>query len=91
MPDPARRDAIILREAFSSNNDLKAATEVLCSRTPSQLLHLKQVYLALFGVYLEQDIQSQTSGDHEKVATSPLFLVLVFSNDFSITTNKQNI
>ncbi|KAJ9546899.1 hypothetical protein OSB04_019442 [Centaurea solstitialis] len=67
MPDPVRRDAIVLQEAFSTNIDLKAATEVLCSRTPSQLLHLKQVYLGLFGVYLEQDIQSQTSGDHEKL------------------------
>ncbi|XP_024995642.1 annexin D5-like [Cynara cardunculus var. scolymus] len=67
MPEPARRDAIVVREAFSTNIDLKAVTEVLCSRTPSQLLHLKQVYLALFGVYLEQDIQSQTSGDHEKL------------------------
>ncbi|KAI3736086.1 hypothetical protein L6452_15619 [Arctium lappa] len=67
MPDPARRDAIVVREAFSTNLDLKAATEVLCSRTTSQLLHLKQLYLALFGVYLEQDIQYQTSGDHEKL------------------------
>ncbi|KAL8265917.1 hypothetical protein R6Q59_003261 [Mikania micrantha] len=67
MPDPARRDATVLREALTSNIDLKAATEVLCSRTPSQLLQLKHLYVSLFGVYLEHDIQSQTSGDHEKL------------------------
>ncbi|KAI3700127.1 hypothetical protein L2E82_44744 [Cichorium intybus] len=67
MPDPARRDAMILREAFSSSIDLKAATEVICSRTPSQLYQLKQLYFSLFQVYLEHDIQAQTSGDHEKL------------------------
>ncbi|KAL4567996.1 hypothetical protein LXL04_023595 [Taraxacum kok-saghyz] len=67
MPDPARRDAIILREALTTNIDLKAATEVVCSRTPSQLYHLKQLYVAHFGDYLEHDIQSQASGDHEKL------------------------
>ncbi|KAM0026105.1 putative Annexin superfamily [Helianthus debilis subsp. tardiflorus] len=66
MPDPARRDADILHEALHTNIDLKAVTEVICCRTPSQLLHLKHLYVSLFGVYLEHDIQSQTSGDHEK-------------------------
>ncbi|MFS8034633.1 putative annexin [Helianthus anomalus] len=67
MPDPARRDAIVLHEALHTNIDMKAVTEVICSRTPSQLLHLKHLYVSLFGVYLEHDIQSQTSGDHEKL------------------------
>ncbi|KAK9074913.1 hypothetical protein SSX86_003232 [Deinandra increscens subsp. villosa] len=67
MPDPARRDAIVLREALTTNIDLKTVTEVVCSRTPSQLLHLKHLYVSLFGAYLEHDIQSQTSGDHEKL------------------------
>nr|KAJ0218806.1 hypothetical protein LSAT_V11C300144330 [Lactuca sativa] len=77
MPDPARRDAMILREALSNNIDLKAITEVLCSRTPTQLYQLKQLYIALFGVYLEHDIQSQTSGDHKKV----IFISLVSFNN----------
>ncbi|KAK1439348.1 hypothetical protein QVD17_05164 [Tagetes erecta] len=67
MPDPARRDAIVLREALNTSIDLKTVTEVVCSRTPSQLLHLKHLYVSLFGVYLEHDIQTQTSGDHEKL------------------------
>ncbi|XP_024961829.1 annexin D5-like isoform X2 [Cynara cardunculus var. scolymus] len=65
MPDPARRDAIILQDALTTDIDLKAATEVICSRTPSQLQHLKQIYPSLHGVYkhLEDAIQAQTSGD----------------------------
>ncbi|KAM0071378.1 putative Annexin superfamily [Helianthus debilis subsp. tardiflorus] len=67
MPDPARRDAVILHEALHTNIDLKAVTEVICCRTTSQLSHLKHLYVSLFGVYLEHDIQPQTSCDHEKL------------------------
>lgn len=68
VQDPAGRDASIVRQAFSGNVvDLKAATEVICSRTPSQIQHFKQLYFAMFGVYLEQDIEYQASGDHKKV------------------------
>ncbi|XP_076897120.1 annexin D5-like [Bidens hawaiensis] len=67
IPDPARRDAIVLHEALNTNIDLKAVTEVICSRTPSQLLHLKHLYVSLCGAYLEHHIESQTSGDHEKL------------------------
>ncbi|KVH88372.1 Annexin, partial [Cynara cardunculus var. scolymus] len=67
MPDPARRDAIILRDALTTDIDLKAATEVICSRTPTQLQHLKQLYHALHGTYLEHAIQAQASGDLEQL------------------------
>ncbi|KAI3734146.1 hypothetical protein L6452_13609 [Arctium lappa] len=65
MLDPARRDAIILQDALTTDIDLKAATEIICSRTPSQLQHLKQIYPSLHGVYkhLQDAIQAQTSGD----------------------------
>ncbi|KAK3019634.1 hypothetical protein RJ639_004996 [Escallonia herrerae] len=47
MHDPAGRDATIVRQASSGNViDLKAATEVLCSRTPSQIQQLRQLLLA---------------------------------------------
>ncbi|KAK2986652.1 hypothetical protein RJ640_010108 [Escallonia rubra] len=47
MHDPAGRDATIVRQALSGNViDLKAATEVLCSRTPSQIQQLRQLLLA---------------------------------------------
>jgi annexin D len=66
--DPAGRDATVLREALSGDTmDLRAATEIICSRTPSQLQIMKQTYLARFGTYLEHDIGHHTSGDHQKV------------------------
>ncbi|KVH90842.1 annexin D5-like [Cynara cardunculus var. scolymus] len=68
MHDPAGRDAIILRQAFSQDFiNLETATEVICSRTSSQLQTLKQIYHSTFGVYLEHDIELQASGDHKKI------------------------
>lgn len=69
MHDPAGRDTTIVRQALSSSIDLKVATEVLCSRTPSQIQHLRQLYHAMFGVYLEHDIENQASGHHKRVST----------------------
>ncbi|VAI32221.1 unnamed protein product [Triticum turgidum subsp. durum] len=65
--DPAGRDATVLKEALSAESlDLKAATDIICSRTPSQLQIMKQTYYAKFGTYLEHDISQQASGDHQK-------------------------
>lgn len=69
MHDPAGRDASIVRKALVTDIDLKAATEVICSRTSSQIQHFKQIYHAMFGVYLEHDIEFQATGDHKKVAS----------------------
>ncbi|KAJ4713571.1 Annexin [Melia azedarach] len=66
MHDPAGRDAIVTKNALSINN-LKAATEVICSRTPSQIQTMKQHYYSRFGVHLEHDIGRHTSGDHKKL------------------------
>ncbi|XP_010932515.2 annexin D5 [Elaeis guineensis] len=66
--DPPGRDATILRQALSGDViDLQAATEVICSRTPSMIQIIKQAYYAKFGSYLEHDIHRQTSGDHQKL------------------------
>ncbi|XP_072980204.1 annexin D5 [Typha angustifolia] len=66
--DPAGRDATVLRQALTEDViDLQAATEVICSRTPSQIEIMKQAYHARFGSYLEHDIQRATSGDHQKL------------------------
>lgn len=71
MHDPAARDATIVRQALSVDIvDLKAATEVICSRTPSQIHQFKQIYFSTFGTYLEHDIEYQASGDHKKVIHS---------------------
>lgn len=65
--DPAGRDAIILRQSLTVAKNLETATEVICSRTPSQLQYLRQIYHSKFGAYLEHDIERNTSGDHKKI------------------------
>ncbi|KAL3510330.1 hypothetical protein ACH5RR_029731 [Cinchona calisaya] len=67
LHDPAGRDATIVRQALHDDIDLKAATEVLCSRTSSQIQQLKHVYYSLFGGYVEHDIEHQATGDHKKL------------------------
>ncbi|CAM8876462.1 unnamed protein product [Rhodiola kirilowii] len=66
MPDPAGRDATLLRSCFTGD-DLRAATEIICSRTPTQLQQVKQTYYARFNAYLEHAVQNQASGDHMKL------------------------
>lgn len=68
MHDPVGRDAIIVKQALSAETkNLQAATEVICSRTPSQIQCFKQIYHSKFGVPLEFDIEGQASGDHKKL------------------------
>ncbi|KAJ9555393.1 hypothetical protein OSB04_010007 [Centaurea solstitialis] len=68
MQDPAERDAILVGEALAEISiDLRAATEVICSRTPSQIQVFKQIYHSKFGSYLEHDIERQATGDHKKI------------------------
>ncbi|KAL6505907.1 hypothetical protein OROHE_023286 [Orobanche hederae] len=68
MYDPPTRDATIVRQALSGDTiNLKAATEVICSRTSTQIQHFKQIYHARFHAYLEHDIENQASGDHKKL------------------------
>ncbi|XP_039050553.1 annexin D5-like [Hibiscus syriacus] len=68
MHDPAGRDAIVIRQGLLPDvTNLDAATEVICSRTPSQIQTIKQIYQSKFGVFLEQDIERHTSGDHKKL------------------------
>ncbi|XP_057445121.1 annexin D5-like isoform X2 [Lotus japonicus] len=67
--DPATRDAVIARKALTTTPvfDNQAITEIICSRTPSQLRRLKEVYLSTYHSYIEHDIENQTSGDHKKL------------------------
>jgi annexin D len=81
LPDPATRDAMILRQSLSGDRiDLTAATEIICSRTPTQIQTIKQIYNSRFGAYLEHDVTLHTSGDHQKVHCFcfPEFLVDFF-------------
>ncbi|GLT27929.1 hypothetical protein SLA2020_028940 [Shorea laevis] len=68
MQDPAEGDANILRHALKGTiPDHKAATEVICSRNSSQIRPLKPNYFSSFGTSLEDDIDSQRSGDLRKL------------------------
>jgi len=66
--DPAARDATILKQALTGDiTDLRAATEVICSRTPPQLQTLRQAYRARFGCHVEHDVAERASGDHQRL------------------------
>jgi len=68
LHDPPSRDAKVARKALTKPVvDNQAITEIICSRTPSQLRRLKEVYLSNYHSPLEHDIENQTSGDHKKV------------------------
>ncbi|KAG8488101.1 hypothetical protein CXB51_018313 [Gossypium anomalum] len=87
MLDPAERDATVIKQAFSSGvTNPYAATEVICSRTPSQIQLIKQNYHSKFGVLLEQDIAVLTYGDHKEskcLALDFLYWSLSYSGGFS--------
>jgi len=77
MKSPIERDATTLRQALTGPIiDVKAATEIICTRTSSQIRQIKQVYTPTFGTRLEYDIGCHTSDDHKKVRSS-LFLSLI--------------
>ncbi|KAL6862443.1 hypothetical protein ACP4OV_016784 [Aristida adscensionis] len=66
--DPPTRDATILKQALAGDiTDLRAATEVICSRTPSQLHIMRQAYRARFGCAVEHDVTGRASGDHQRL------------------------
>ena len=66
--DPAARDATILKQALTGDiTDLRAATEVICSRTPAQLEMMRQAYAARFGCPVERDVAERASGDHRRL------------------------
>lgn len=85
MYDPATRDAILVKNAiYGETSTLRAATEVICSRTPSQIQHFKQIYLTIFRSPLERDIERTATGDHQKVLLP--FLLLYHSHSLLSTS-----
>ncbi|WP_411024312.1 hypothetical protein, partial [Salmonella sp. s58953] len=64
MHNPAKRDAIILKQGLTGTfRNLEAVVEVICSRTPYQIQILKTIYYSMFGIYLDNDLERQTSRD----------------------------
>ncbi|KAJ6898989.1 hypothetical protein NC652_025479 [Populus alba x Populus x berolinensis] len=67
MKSPVERDVTTWRQALTGPIiDIKAATEIICTRISSQIRQIKQVYTPTFGTFLEYDIGYHTSGDHRK-------------------------
>ncbi|XP_019100946.1 PREDICTED: annexin D5-like [Camelina sativa] len=68
MPEAVERDASILQRSLrGAVTDHKAVAEIICTRSGSQLRQIKQVYNNTFGVKLEEDIESEASGNHKRV------------------------
>ncbi|MED6120037.1 hypothetical protein PIB30_017287 [Stylosanthes scabra] len=69
LHDALVRDAVIIKKALKSSPvvDYQAVTEVICSRTPSQIRRFKDAYLSTYHTNLEEDIEKQISGDHKKM------------------------
>lgn len=79
MPEAVERDASILKHALrGAVTDHKAVAEIICTRSGSQLRQIKQVYFNTFAVRLEQDIESEASGNHKRVC---LYLIHAFDRD----------
>ncbi|KAK0575311.1 hypothetical protein LWI29_037110 [Acer saccharum] len=59
----------MLKEALKGtiSTDHKGSTDIICSRTPSQLRQLKQAYYSIFQIQLMQDIEKEAHGDHKKL------------------------
>ena len=81
MPDPVERDLQVVKQGLRlETENLQAATEVICSRTPSQIQSFKQQYLSKFEVHLEDDIDRQPLGHHREV----IFSLCIFQFFFHI-------
>ncbi|KAJ8773623.1 hypothetical protein K2173_005869 [Erythroxylum novogranatense] len=68
MKSPVERDVSAIKRALKGAIiDLKAATEIICSRTSSQIRQIKQAYTSTYGNRLENDVDEYTSGNHKKL------------------------
>lgn len=68
MQNPLERDLSTLRQALTGPIiELKAATEIICSRSSSQIRQIKQAYTPTYGTQLEYDVDAHTSGNHKQL------------------------
>ncbi|XP_058079225.1 annexin D5-like isoform X1 [Magnolia sinica] len=68
MLDPAERDATIVGQALTLTSlDLTALTEVICSRTPSEIRLFKKAYFQKYGSQIEDDLSLKTYFSHKKL------------------------
>lgn len=77
--DPHERDALLANEAtkrWTSSNQV--LVEIACSRSPRELIMVREAYHARFKRSLEEDVAHHTTGDFRK-----LLLLLVSSYRYS--------
>ncbi|KAF2316669.1 hypothetical protein GH714_042010 [Hevea brasiliensis] len=70
MQTPMERDITTLRQALTGHiphPELKIATEIICSRTSSQIRQIKQAYTSTYDTYLEIDVEAYASGNHKQL------------------------
>ncbi|XP_058079368.1 annexin D5-like isoform X1 [Magnolia sinica] len=68
MLDPAERDATIVGQALTLTSlDLIALTEVICSRTPSEIRLFKKAYFQKYGTQINDDLDFKTYTYHKKL------------------------
>ncbi|KAF2305698.1 hypothetical protein P3X46_032822 [Hevea brasiliensis] len=68
MQNPLERDLTTLKQALTGHiPELKIATEIICSRTSSQIRQIKQAYASTYDVNLEHDIEAHASGNHKQL------------------------
>ena len=76
MQSSMDRHLTTLRQALTGPIvELKAATQIICSCTSSQIRQIKQAYTSVHGTHLEYDIEAHTSGSHKEVF-APQSLIL---------------
>ncbi|KMT01363.1 hypothetical protein BVRB_9g213760 isoform B [Beta vulgaris subsp. vulgaris] len=86
--EPATRDAVVLNQALLKD-DMRGATEVICSRTPTQIQTFKQIYNSMFGL-LEHDLQKHTSGDHKKLLVAYISIQRGEGSEFDIMAAEND-
>lgn len=78
MQTPLERDLTGLRQGLTGHiPEPKIATEIVCSRTSSQLRQIKQAYNSTYCIPLDHDVGAHTSGNHRQVLYSIISLTLL--------------
>lgn len=65
--DPVERDAILIHEALKKGKpDYNLVAEIVCIKSPEELLAVKRAYHKIYKHALEEDVASHTSGKIRK-------------------------
>jgi hypothetical protein len=78
--DPAERDAVLANESTKKGSRHPVLLEIACTRTPKQLLHVKEAYHAKYKKSLEEDVAQHTSENFRKLLL-PLVSVYRYDGD----------